>query len=385
MSILWRPAMAIDNGIIDHDHQVLLSIINDFCELIPSIGGKVDLERTLTRLRHYTHTHLEREEHLQAQAHFPHQQGHHDEHVNLIRRLDVISQKVKTLHANVIEVVTVATPGDDLAFVDTAVEQEFVAAYGEVTTLLRSWLVDHIVKSDRLMKPYVDAMKPHSEVMPSLWKAMPAHLAPNIETPQAAKTAFFAGDAWLPARFCDERNDVLGQGGTPHAAQPHPVIAAMYAKAKQLGLLIDIDPDCRHLKDHTLGEAVSLLLGRSDGLRAPMPTAMLAFKQNAALFERRPQEDSSHSYFVRRTGEKFARIFGQIAGHMIDEVIEPRLLPRWQLLLDGVLAYGAPLRVVGLANAFGRDDLVLEGVLAPFHNGDSSEVLAMVSYEIGLG
>ena len=42
MLILWRQSMAIDNSIIDHIHQVLLSIINDFDEAISSVGGNTE-------------------------------------------------------------------------------------------------------------------------------------------------------------------------------------------------------------------------------------------------------------------------------------------------------------------------------------------------------
>src|SRR5512133_3424273 len=95
MTILWRQAMAIDNGIIDHDHQVLLSIINDFCELRPNIDGQAELQRTLAKLHHYANYHFAREEQLQAAANFPHCHG--DAHKHLIRRLDEISVKVAAL------------------------------------------------------------------------------------------------------------------------------------------------------------------------------------------------------------------------------------------------------------------------------------------------
>lgn len=38
----------------------------------------------------------------------------------------------------------------------------------ETAVFLNSWLIDHIIKSDLRMKPYVAAMKPHEAVIKPL-------------------------------------------------------------------------------------------------------------------------------------------------------------------------------------------------------------------------
>ena len=85
-----------------------------------------------------------------------------------------------------------------------------------------------------------------------------------------------------------------------------------------------------------------------------------------------------------RTGPKYARIFGAIAGHDLESFEPPAIFARWKLLIDGILEFGAPLRVIGLAKAFGRDDLKVEGLLAPLHERDAkyAEVIGAASYDL---
>ena len=39
---------------------------------------------------------------------------------------------------------------------------------------LNEWLIDHIIRTDLLMKPYVKAMAPHAELLGSLHAAVRA-------------------------------------------------------------------------------------------------------------------------------------------------------------------------------------------------------------------
>jgi hemerythrin len=389
MTILWRQAMAIDNGIIDHDHQVLLSIINDFCELRPNIDGQAELQRTLAKLHHYANYHFVREEQLQAAANFPQGQGHSNSHKQLIRRLDDISMKVAALGP--IEVVHDGDEDSDLALIDSDTMENHRQTHDEVTSLLRSWMVDHILKSDLPMKPYVAAMKPHANRMHSLWSYKPALLMPNFDTPRAAKHALLSAKAWMPAGY---RNEKLSVSDEQHPVLPtvpvespeNPVLARMRRGARRLEMTVELDPRCRDFNSRALSEALVAWrnsLAAGGGLRGS-EFALQGFLDNTALFERIEHAGGTHHYTATRTGLKFTRIFGDIDGRVLEDVVAPRILERWKLLLDGVLDYNAPLRIVGLAHAFGRDDLVVEGLLAPFHRCAIKQVLAVVSYEMGM-
>lgn len=392
MTILWRQAMAIDNGIIDHDHQVLLSIINDFCELRPTIDGQGELQKTLAKLHHYANCHFTREEQLQAAANFPHSQGHGATHKRLIHRLDEISEKVASLGPSAIEVVHAGEEDNEFALVDSDTILNHLQPYDEITALLRTWMVDHILKSDLAMKPYVAAMKPHANKMGSLWSFKPALLMPNFDTPRAAKDALLSAKTWMSAGYrneklsaTDERPVVLPT--VPVESPENPVLARMRRDARQLGMTIEFDPRCLEFNSRALVEALAAWrnsLTASRRTSAFAPTAMQGFLDNTALFERVDQANGRCRYTASKTGVKFTRIFGDIDGRVLEDVVAPRILARWKLLLDGVLDYNAPLRIVGLAHAFGRDDLVVEGLLAPFRRGNVKQVLAVVSYDMSV-
>lgn len=396
MSIAWRPAMAIDNGIIDHDHQVLISIINDFLEIIPNFGNKDDMERTLIRLNHYVNTHLEREEHLQAKAAYPTRGTHHQAHETLLHRLEGLAEKVSTLDACLIEDAHSQLARSEFAFVDSTALSSLNDTYTEFSQLLRGWIIDHIVKADLPMRTFVEALRKHAVAMPSIWDARPAQLAPNLDASRTDKTALLIGKTWMPAGFCKEREDGLleinARSATPLQRPTHPensILNRLRNDARRLGMEVQFDPDCTNLKDKALSAALQFCkntgLDSSDKGSEHAGLARI-LKENAALFELQELAGAPRRYFIRSTGSKFSRIFGNIGGQMLDQALtKPRRL-HWQLMLDGVLEYGAPLRVVGLAHAFGRDDLVVEGLLAPFHDHThkTAEVLAVVSYDYAL-
>lgn len=87
MSIQWRDEMAIDQGVIDHDHQALIAIINEFCEAKVERDELPRLERIIAKLEHYALAHFGREEALQRVVQYAYADAHHHEHGDLIRAL----------------------------------------------------------------------------------------------------------------------------------------------------------------------------------------------------------------------------------------------------------------------------------------------------------
>lgn len=163
MSIQWRDEMSIDEGVIDHDHQILIEIINEFC------AAKVDheelprLERILIKLERYASTHFNREEGLQRVVQYAYLDAHHHEHADLIRRLANIRSELGALHAGL------ERQSPEAAQVPTgAPATEAARAHAEVAQFLHHWLVDHIIQSDLRMKPYVARMAKHARRLPPL-------------------------------------------------------------------------------------------------------------------------------------------------------------------------------------------------------------------------
>lgn|GEM_PF-782896 len=391
MSLLWRPAMAIDNGIIDHDHQLLISIINDFCETKPRFDGTAELQRILVRLHHYINTHFAREEQLQAACNFPARLEHHAAHRELHDRLDMLSEQVAALDKMAKTSLPAVLEGD-LAMIDHDVAQNYVDAHHELGLLLRHWVVEHILKNDLAMRPYAEAMKPHAAQMQSLWAVKPALLVPNLDTPQAAKQALASAKGWVHAGFRDEHHPLAEANGLEmlHPVPQEPAeIVHLRSEAKRIGMTIDFDSHCEHFVSPVLNSTLaawreSRAIGPGSRHFSFVPSPMRSFLDSTALFQRVEQPDGTHRYVAARTGPKYARIFGAIAGRDLESFEPPAIFARWKLLLDGTLNFGAPLRVVGFAQAFGRDDLMVEGLLAPFHERGAkyAEVLGAVSYDL---
>ncbi len=142
MPIQWRPEMAIDNDAVDHDHHVLIAVINEFCEPGPHEHELQRMTAVLEKLDTYTRIHFTREEKLQVMVRYPFQDAHHQEHQNLIRQLAQIRAMV-----------------EDALNSDPASDEGVVKLLRiKIDALLHDWLVDHVVKSDLRMRPYARAM-----------------------------------------------------------------------------------------------------------------------------------------------------------------------------------------------------------------------------------
>ena len=386
--------MAVDNGIIDHDHQVLISIINDFSELRPTMGGTAELLRTLARLHHYVNTHFAREEHLQVASGFPSRLDHHLEHRKLGSRLDLVSERTAALDQVAILSMLHSQGSDDITLVDNDIVTHLITVHEEIAALLRTWVVDHIVKTDLPMRPYVDAMRPYAAKMSSLWAEKPALLVPNLDTPKAAKDALSSAKTWMAAGFRNEAAPLPRfkmDEARPGPLSEHPAISRMRKKAQRLGMVVDFDTQCTNFRSQGLNDAFAALLSaqeQSDGKASVdfSPSNLRPYLHQAALFERHEEKGGDRSYRSTHAGPKFMRIFGNVAGNKIDDIMPPSVAARWNLLLDGVLDYNAPLHVIGLAEAFGRKDLLVEGLLAPFRDmvGRPPEVLVVACYEMAL-
>ena len=133
MPIEWRKEFSIDSAQIDSDHQQLIALLNDF-----ELGKTVSqLKNVLGELLKYARGHFSREEELQVLVAFPFHAAHARAHKELIQELkDVIADFNKAKDV-----------------------RSLLEVRAETATLLRHWLVDHIIKADLLMRPYADKLR----------------------------------------------------------------------------------------------------------------------------------------------------------------------------------------------------------------------------------
>lgn len=131
MTILWRPAMAIGDDMVDTDHQHLVDHINTVELTLQASGGEASLAGALDALSAYTKEHFEREETLMRVIGYARLAEHREAHHKLRSRLVEIRRHIEEAKANV------APPQDVQKLIE----------------LLRSWLLDHVFKEDMLLKP----------------------------------------------------------------------------------------------------------------------------------------------------------------------------------------------------------------------------------------
>ena len=131
MSLEWREQLSVGNDVIDSDHKHLIEIIN---QVERSFGAKnrSELMLALDSLSHYSEVHFDREEKIASAVGYIPVPQLHKSHGALLIKLDKIKQGI----------------GEE--WTESSAEQLIV--------FLRSWLVDHLLKEDMLLKP---ALKKH--------------------------------------------------------------------------------------------------------------------------------------------------------------------------------------------------------------------------------
>lgn len=140
MAIRWRETLTIDGGLVDSDHRHLIAIINRFDEDCGADGNRLALRCTLCDLRHFAGHHFAREERLMRETAYPPDglRKHESAHQALLGRLDTLVRHYET-----------SDDADDLAEV-----------VWETADLLKHWLVDHLIRFDLPLKPYLGHSAP---------------------------------------------------------------------------------------------------------------------------------------------------------------------------------------------------------------------------------
>ena len=127
--IQWRESLSVGNEMIDNDHKKIFDIIND-CQYAFEIRDLRALQYSFERLYKYADEHFDREINLQRAIHYPLFRPHMDEHDALRRRLTHIRDQAMA-----------CGPRRQIR--------------EEISDLLRDWLLDHIIKEDLKMRPYL--------------------------------------------------------------------------------------------------------------------------------------------------------------------------------------------------------------------------------------
>jgi hemerythrin len=133
MSLEWREQLSVGNDLIDSDHKYLIGLINRIEESMATMN-RGQLTEGLDSLSRYSLTHFALEEKIADGVHYPQIPRLHESHEALLGKLEQVRQEL------------------DEDWTPTSIEH-FIA-------LLRAWLINHVIKEDLLMKPFLSKRSP---------------------------------------------------------------------------------------------------------------------------------------------------------------------------------------------------------------------------------
>ena len=133
MALIWRDSMSVGNDAIDHDHRYLVCYVNTVELALQNPKEKEVLLTSLSQLYNYAYEHFMREEIIQKKILYPEINSHRMEHKKLLEELMELKNKLKKNY-----------DVDDIS-----------KRYDEIITFLRHWLIDHVLNTDMLLKPYL--------------------------------------------------------------------------------------------------------------------------------------------------------------------------------------------------------------------------------------
>jgi hemerythrin len=137
MSLFWHEQFSVGNNLIDSDHKYLIEAIN---RVEQSFGTKdrSELAAAFNTVLQYSRVHFAREEkiaHAVGYKQVPHLNQSHQE---LLKQIDQLWGEIDALG------------------LECPLE-----AIRHATNFLRYWLIDHIIREDRLMKPILQQYSPN--------------------------------------------------------------------------------------------------------------------------------------------------------------------------------------------------------------------------------
>lgn len=137
MSLVWREQLSVGNDLIDTDHKHLIEIVNRI-ERSLDAKNRNELSEAFGSLSQYSQEHFAREEKIAHAVGYAQAHRLSLSHEVLYKQLDKAKREIG------------------------AMGQEWSSAVAEhFTILLRSWLIDHVIKEDLLMKPALQKYPPN--------------------------------------------------------------------------------------------------------------------------------------------------------------------------------------------------------------------------------
>lgn len=128
-SLVLSSVMKTGIKIIDEQHQLLISLVNDFEKAVSSDIGEAYIEEILQELINYISYHFKAEEELMARNNYPDFSDHKLKHDELVKKVIGFHEKFKK--------------GEQRLEKD-------------ILLFLKDWVINHITKTDMEYVPYIN-------------------------------------------------------------------------------------------------------------------------------------------------------------------------------------------------------------------------------------
>lgn len=126
--VLWSDEYLVGDAQIDTQHRYLFDLINAFHDAFMANQSRKEVARLLNQLTDYAETHFQEEERLMHETGYPAAAQHHAIHEALYEQIYALNEK----------------------FEDRALNPTY-----ETIAFLRTWLAEHILKSDIALGQYL--------------------------------------------------------------------------------------------------------------------------------------------------------------------------------------------------------------------------------------
>jgi hemerythrin len=127
MTFKWTKNMAVDNGLIDGDHQALIAIANRLSELSHPNQEADEIQSVIRELYDYVSFHFTREEAFMRRILYPHKNEHIEKHRLILSEMN--RQLTSSHHLG-----------------------EVLISF---QNLMQKWIMEHIMEEDMQIKAYL--------------------------------------------------------------------------------------------------------------------------------------------------------------------------------------------------------------------------------------
>ena len=101
MAITWTNDLATGNVQIDNEHKQLIKAADELLEACSQGKGRQEIGRAVEFLSNYTKTHFAHEEQLQVKFKFPDYIVHKNWHIDFMKEIEGVAEKMKAEGATI--------------------------------------------------------------------------------------------------------------------------------------------------------------------------------------------------------------------------------------------------------------------------------------------